>query len=98
MPTSRKPTSPRTSSGFLTPVVKTTENKVTTEEPKVEEMIVTPEPKSEPVIIKEVPIEVPVIVHPPVTPVSVTPPQKEPVKTPKVVKHPRNQPRFSLHK
>jgi hypothetical protein len=104
MPTNRKPTSLRTSAGFSPPVVKSEEKVVITEEPKVEEVIATPEP--EPVIVDEVPVEVPV--EPPVeVPIFATPPtppapaklvKKEPVKAPKVVKHPRNQPRFSPHK
>ena len=95
MPTNRKPPSLRTSPGFSAPVAKVEEKAVITEEPKVEEVIVTPEP--EPVVV-EVPVEAPVVVIPPTPPVPVNFVKKEPVKAPKVVKHPRNQPRFSPHK
>jgi hypothetical protein len=104
MPTNRKPTSLRTSPGFSAPVAKVEEKVVITEEPKVEEVIATPEP--EPVVVAEVPaeapaeppVEVPVVAIPPTPPVRVNFAKKEPVKAPKVVKHPRNQPRFSPHK
>jgi hypothetical protein len=96
MPTNRKPTSPRTSPGFSAPVAKVEEKVVITEEPKVEEVIATPEP--EPVIVDEVPVEAPVVAIPPTPPAPANFVKKEPVKAPKVVKHPRNQPRFSPHK
>lgn len=98
MPARRKPTPTRTSAGFSTPVAETEEKVVITEELTVEEPIATPEP--EPVVIVEIeaPVEASAPVQPPTPPVFVDFAKKEPVKTPKVIKHPRNQPRFSAHK
>jgi hypothetical protein len=94
MPTNRKPTSLRTSPGFSAPVVKSEEKVVITEELKVEEKEVVTAPEPEPVVVAEVPV----VITPPTPPVPVNFVKKEPVKAPKVVKHPRNQPRFSPHK
>lgn len=96
MPTRRKPTPSRTSSGFSTSPAESEETVIITEEPKAEEVIVTPEP--EPQVVVEAPQEILPPERPSAPPVFVDFAPKEAVKRPKVIKHPRNQPRFSPHK